>query len=361
MKKINKLDERESLYMRLLFQEQKLSAAEIKKRFPQYSRATIYRHINRPLTERTDRRSSNRGRPSKLTDQDIRQILRKIPVLRQKQGTFTIKRLRLEAGVNHVSIHTVRRVLKQNGYSYLHSRKKGLLKKKDCQLRMKFARKNLRDLPKDFWEKDIGMYVDGTSFVYKSNPHDQATAPRSMAWRKKKEGLDIHCTAKGEKSGKGGRSAAFMVGISYNSGVVLCEQYEGRLNGAKFSKMIRDKFPAALERCKNNSKLILQDNCPVQTSKAAKDAFKKIGAELFTIPARSPDVNVIENFFHILSSTLQEEALNKVITKETYEEFSERVKNAILNISPTYINHTIASLNKRMVQIIDRKGMRIKY
>ena len=205
------------------------------------------------------------------------------------------------------------------------------------------------------------MFVDGTSFVYKSNPHDQASAPRSMAWRKRSEGLDIHCTAKGKKSGNGGRSAAFMVGISYDAGVVLCEQYEGRLNGTKFSKMIREKFPMALERCANKSNLILQDNCPVQNSKAAKKAFTQIGVELFPIPARSPDVNVIENFFHILSTALQEEALKEVITKETYEEFSKRVKNAIMNISTSYINQTIASLDKRMAQIINRKGQRIKY
>ena len=152
--KVNiKVDDRDSLYMRLLFQEQGCSAADISKRFPQYSRATIYRHINRPLTGRTDRRSSNPGRPSKLSEQDIRQILRKISHLRQEVGSFTIKRLRLEAGVSHVSIHTVRRVLKQHGYSYLHSRKKGLLKKKGLSATHEICTEKFAQLAKRFLEE----------------------------------------------------------------------------------------------------------------------------------------------------------------------------------------------------------------
>ena len=72
MKLIKKVEVRDSLYMSLLYQEQIMSVAHFIRRFPQYSRATIYRLNNRPLRERTDRWSSNRGRLSKLSEQDIR-------------------------------------------------------------------------------------------------------------------------------------------------------------------------------------------------------------------------------------------------------------------------------------------------
>lgn len=65
---------------------------------------------------------------------------------------------------------------------------------------------------------------------------------------------------------------------------------------------------------------------------------------------------MIENFFGVLSTTVPEEALSKVITRDTYEQFSERVKRAIMNASHAYIDRTIESLNKRMPQIIKRKG-----
>jgi len=38
--------------------------------------------------------------------------------------------------------------------------------------------------------------LDGKGFEFKSNPSDQARAPKGRLWRKRKEGLDIHCTAK---------------------------------------------------------------------------------------------------------------------------------------------------------------------
>ena len=356
----NKVTERESLYMRLQYQELKMSIPQIRKQFPRYSRATIYRHVKRTLEDKADKRKFNKGRPSKVTDHDRRQILRKVPQLRKEIGTFTVKRLRLEAGVEHISTDTVRRVLHQGGYKYLQTRKKGLLTAQDLRKRSKFARENMKR-PADFWCEEIGMYIDATSFVFKTNPHDQARAPGARNWRKRSEGLDVDCTSKGRKSGNGGKSVAFMVGISHNSGVVLCEQYEGRLNGSKLSKMIRTKFPAALARCSNGAKLVLQDNCPVQTSKAAQKAFDKIDVELFPIPARSPDVNVIENCFKILAANLKEDALSQRIIKESYEEFSERVRSTIMNLSPNYINKTIQSLNKRMVEIVRRKGQRIRY
>ena len=37
------------------------------------------------------------------------------------------------------------------------------------------------------------------------------------------------------------------------------------------------------------------DNDPSQRSMVAKDALQEIGAELVDIPARSPDLNPIEN------------------------------------------------------------------
>ena len=107
--------------------------------------------------------------------------------------------------------------------------------------------------------------------------------------------------------------------------------------------MIGTHFPGALSRCKNNSKLIFQDNCPVQKSQAAKRAFNEIGASLYQIPARSPDIKTYLEFWHGHCGKM-----NKFITKEIFEEFSECVRKTIMNLSGVYINKTIESLNKRM-------------
>ena len=65
-----------------------------------------------------------------MSPQDNRLILCQIPILREQYGSFTIKRLRVSAEIKKdVSDETVRRVLRGAGYRFLHSRKKGLMKK----------------------------------------------------------------------------------------------------------------------------------------------------------------------------------------------------------------------------------------
>ena len=42
-----------------------------------------------------------------------------------------------------------------------------------------------------------------------------------------------------------------------------------------------------------------------------------VGCCMFEIPARSPDLNPIENIFHLVCANLQKDALTKEIKKET--------------------------------------------
>ena len=129
--------------------------------------------------------------------------------------------MRVSAGVRKdVSDETVRRILRGAGYRFLHSRKKGLLKKDDLKKRRKFARKVTKMLTDKFWEEEISFYNDAAGFRHKYNPHDEARSIRTMAWRLKNEGLHPHCTAKGSHVGSGERVPHFIVAIAHRKGVV---------------------------------------------------------------------------------------------------------------------------------------------
>ena len=58
---------------------------------------------------------------------------------------------------------------------------------------------------------------------------------------------------------------------------------------------------------------------PSQTSAMAMKAVKDQGAQLFGIPARSPDLNPIENVFHIVKSNLDMQVRTQGITHGTSE------------------------------------------
>ena len=333
-------------------------------KYKPYSKASIYRHAKKPIGSPViDKRKQNPGRPPKLSARDKRSILRQVDVLRDSVGHFTSWHVRVSAGIaSHVCDETVRRVLRNDGLRYRHARKKGLLTQKDLKLRLAFARKVRRKLNPNFWKNGISFYLYGVGFTHKYNPSGQARAPRTMAWRRPNEGLKYKCTAKGSHEGTGGKVAHFFVAIAYGKGVVLCEQYHGKLNGQCFADFVREHFQRVFSACANpKGKLFLQDGDPSQNSKKANDAMHAIGARKFSIPPRSPDINPIENIFHLIKSKLNSDAIEKNIEQESFKKFSERVKETMENFPTDIIDRTIESIDKRIGLIIKTKGQRTKY
>jgi len=80
-----------------------------------------------------------------------------------------------------------------------------------------------------------------------------------------------------------------------------------------------------------------------------------------SIPARSPDLNPIESFFHLVRKAIVEDTKKKNITNETFKEFSDRVKNIMVNFDISTIDNIIGSMDRRVNAIIKAKGQRIKY
>ena len=301
------------------------------------------------------------GRKKKLTPEQEALILRSIAELRDLDGSFSSRRLMERTGIRHVTDRTVRRLLNKNGYFFLQARKKGLMSQTDKDRRVEFAQKMQAEYSPSVWTDSVAFYLDGVSFVYKTNPLDQARAPKGRVWRKRSEGLTLGCLAKGSKSGTGGRVAKLMVAISYGKGVVVCERYE-KMDGNYFASFIDQHSNTMFERsCKGLSRLWLQDGDPSQNSKAAREAMARCHSELLKIPPRSPDLNPIENIFHIVSKKLEKDALEKNITRESNEQFCESVKRTISGICYHLIDKTIQSMSLRVAEIIRNGGERLKY
>ena len=187
------------------------------------------------------------------------------------------------ADVPNVSDRTVRRVMNKHGYGYRQSRKKGLMTKLDRKKRVQFCRRLLKEKTEDFWKNNIGFYLDSTNFVHKMNPQDQATAPKAGIWREKNEGLKF--TSKGKKVGHGGKFAHFMVAISYNKGVIVCEQYE-KMNRKYMELFFERNFDRLFEiSVGSKERCFLQDGVKSQNCANAQEAWtEKCKGKMFSIP-----------------------------------------------------------------------------
>jgi type II secretory pathway component PulJ len=86
-------------------------------------------------------------------------------------------------------------------------------------------------------------------------------------------------------------------------------------------------------------------NDPCQTSKVAMKALEDIEAEMHVIPPHSPDLNPIENMFHLVKNDLQRQAICENNTAESFSEFEKRILNTLDETSVDVIDHTIDNNN----------------
>ena len=303
------------------------------------------------------------GRRKILTSRDRRKLSRSLIMLRQENPNFTVMDVVKRSGIpqDKANYRTFYREIRNLGYAYRQSRKKGILTENDLKVRRQFARSTLNDCSTDYWTNDVAFYLDGVSFVYKGNPMSDAIKPKNKIWRKRSEGLVM--TTKGSKNLAGGKRLHLIVVICYGKGVVLAEPYE-KMNADYFAAFIRRNFPNLFEiagKGQSDRKIFVMDNDPSQTSSKAMATLVDMGYTLQKIPPRSPDLNPIENVFHLVRKRLEAQVKENNITHQTWEEFKQAVLYNIWSTSKDVIDKTISTMKKRLQGIVQTKGKRTKY
>ena len=131
--------------------------------------------------------------------------------------------------------------------------------------------------------------------------------------------------------------------------------------GAFFETFIDENFESMFQAAEKGERgMFLMDGDPSQNNARARGATRRVGCELFKIPARSPELNGCENVFNIAASKLRKDALQRVITRESYGQFCNRVQQTIIAEPLGTIDKIIESMNGRLRQIIDQNGERLK-
>ena len=180
-----KIDAERRAYIKFLREDGGLTVRQICGKCG-VSRATVYRFLK---GRKTIGVKKSPGRPKKLCARDERLIEVNIKRLRVSEGTFSLKTLRAECSLHHVSLHTLNRCFKRIRYKFCEARRKGVPSVKDCSARVKFERQVLKHYPAELWTRDVCFYLDGVSFWHKINPVMQAKTPQGKIWRRRNEGL----------------------------------------------------------------------------------------------------------------------------------------------------------------------------
>ena len=75
-----------------------------------------------------------------------------------------------------------------------------------------------------------------------------------------------------------------------------------------------------LGKTSRSKNIFVMVNDPSRTSAKAMKALRKLRIDLKKIPRRSPDLNPIENLLHVVKKRLREDAKEKCINKETWDD-----------------------------------------
>jgi transposase len=100
-----------------------------------------------------------------------------------------------------------------------------------------------------------------------------------------------------------------------------------------------------------------QDNASIHSSRATKDFFVEENVEVMDWPAKSPDLNPIENMWGMLARAVYAQGRQF----QTRNDLIVTIKRSWDKIGQDLINSLLESMPKRCVSVLELRGMKTKY
>lgn len=249
----------------------------------------------------------------------------------------------LDLAVNNnlnVSRSTVWRTLKQMKFSYQNIPRKLQLTPTVKRNRVEFAKKSITS---DFkWDNVI--FSDEKFFTL--------------------NGIDsYHCWIEFGQSPKRikklARSSGFMTwAMIMPNGLLSYKIIKGKLNSINYINLIERAKKIMLLNYKSNV-ILQQDNATCHVSNATKLYLKENNIETMPWPSHSPDINIIENIWAILSRDIYNGPKIRNLSDLKLKLF-QAVKD-FNETRETYTKNLYKSMNSRLISIIVKRGDLTKY
>ena len=115
-------------------------------------------------------------------------------------------------------------------------------------------------------------------------------------------------------------------------------------------------LPVFHEICGING-IFQQDNAPIHTSTSTKNWLSANGIRTMKWPARSPDLNPIENIW----GTLARKVYRNGRQFNSKSELQQAITSEWASIDPEEIQKLISSMKDRLIEVITKKGAETSY
>lgn len=244
-----------------------------------------------------------------------------------------------------ISDSTIKRALRKLQLFRKPCRKRQILSAKHRRARLAWTR-NRRGLNMDYWQKVI--FSDECKVKIGEDG-------RIWVWSRSGEGYRPDLYGEEPKSPK--LSVMIWGCISYN-GVGTIYLTQDNINAAHYRQIIDDKlWPVISKEFPAGNCVFQQDNCSIHTAHLIKDYFKNEGISLLPWPAKSPDLNIIENLWFILKQKIK----RNIVHIRTLSDLEYVIIKCWREISLVYVRNLYKSIPRRLRSVQINKGHLTRY
>lgn len=235
-----------------------------------------------------------------------------------------------------VSVRTVQRKLHEIGLKYAKIKKRITLTRKHKEARLESAKR---------W---ITNHVDFKKVIFTDEKRFKFDGPDGWCtWSRKGEPVILNK----RQMGGGG---VMVWGMVFPNGNLWLEWLKGRQNSLSYRELLEKRALPLIEKEMGSNFILQQDNCSIHVAKSVKNWMCEANITTLEWPARSPDLNLIENIWEMLAELVYD---GPEITREA--ELWQRIKDAknrLLETQRDVIINMYEHYEDRLIEVIEKKG-----